>query len=432
MGEWIEIELGKLGQTFSGLSGKSKEDFGTGKPYIPYMNIFSNNKINPNALELVEISRTERQNKVKYGDIFFTTSSETLAEVGMTSVLLDNLEEAYLNSFCFGFRLFDFNTLLPEFATYLLRSKNVRHQISFNGQGSTRYNLSKTQLLKNVVLKIPTKPEQITIASILTTIDQAIEKTEKLIAKYERIKTGLMQDMLTCGIDEQGKIRSEETHEFKDSVLGRIPVEWDIVSIGNISEHIGSGVTPRGGSNVYQTSGIMLLRSQNIYPDGFRLHDVAYISETINNTMQRSELQVFDVLLNITGASIGRSTFIPEGFVRANVNQHVCAIRLFEKNLSKAKFLSEFLNSKTGQDQISKYNAGSNREGLNYAQIRGIEIPFPKDDGEFERISEKLISFSEVLDFHQADLEKLTLIKTALMQDLLTGKVRVNKLLKQS
>src|SRR5690606_29055719 len=105
MGEWKEIELGNLGQTYSGLSGKTKEDFGSGKPYIPYLNIFSNSKINPNALELVEISPTERQNRVQHGDIFFTTSSETIEEVGMTSVLLNDLGEVYLNSFCFGFRL---------------------------------------------------------------------------------------------------------------------------------------------------------------------------------------------------------------------------------------------------------------------------------------------------------------------------------------
>lgn len=430
MGEWVEIELGKLGKTFSGLSGKSKEDFGSGKPYIPYLNIFSNSRVNPNALELVQITPQERQNRVQYGDIFFTTSSETVEEVGMTSVLLNDLGEVYLNSFCFGFRLFDFDTLLPEFAVYLLRSERIRRQISFNGQGSTRYNISKLQLLKNVVLRIPNKPEQTVIANILTTIDQAIEKTEQLIAKYERIKTGLMQDLLTRGIDEQGNIRSEETHEFKDSPLGRIPKEWEVVNIGSISEHIGSGVTPKGGNSVYQSSGIMLIRSQNVYPNGFKLDDVAYISEDINNAMLRSEVYKYDVLLNITGASIGRCTYVPENFPRANVNQHVCAIRLFGKNFSKAVFLSEFLNSKSGQNQIFKYNAGSNREGLNYSQIREIEISIPKADDEFERISSFLNAHTETMKSLKSEYNKYFALKKALMQDLLTGKVCVDALMK--
>src|SRR3990167_2275381 len=106
---WNSIRVGDLGFVYSGLRSKSKSDFGQGSPFITYMNIFSNSKIDKNRFDLVNVGAGENQSKVKYGDVFFTVSSETPEEVGMSSVLLDEVDNYYLNSFCFGFRLNDFN-----------------------------------------------------------------------------------------------------------------------------------------------------------------------------------------------------------------------------------------------------------------------------------------------------------------------------------
>ncbi|WP_194578423.1 restriction endonuclease subunit S, partial [Vibrio anguillarum] len=103
-GIWKKYTLGELGDTFNGLTGKTKDDFGFGKKYIPYINIFKNSRIDVSALELVDVKEGESQSLSQYGDIFFTTSSETPDEVGMSSVLLDHVDELYLNSFCFGYR----------------------------------------------------------------------------------------------------------------------------------------------------------------------------------------------------------------------------------------------------------------------------------------------------------------------------------------
>ncbi|MBK8343985.1 MAG: restriction endonuclease subunit S [Bacteroidetes bacterium] len=210
---WVKLEsIGNLGKIFNGLSGKTKADFGEGEPYIPYVNVFKNSCIDVNEFDLVRVKKGEHQNKVLYGDLIFTTSSETIEEVGMTSVYLDKVNSYYLNSFCFCFRLNDFNTLLPEFARYLFRSNTVRYSITLLGQGSTRYNLSKTRLLTELKILIPkTTLEQQSIADILSKTDQAITNTEALIAKYSRIKTGLMQDLLTNGIgnDEFELVRTD-------------------------------------------------------------------------------------------------------------------------------------------------------------------------------------------------------------------------------
>ncbi|WP_155937391.1 restriction endonuclease subunit S, partial [Methanoculleus sp. MH98A] len=183
--------------------------------------------------------------------------------------------------------------------------------------------LNKAKLQK-LLLRLPPAEEQRRIAAVLSTIDEAIEKTEALIDKLRQVKAGLMQDLLTKGIDEEGRVRSEETHAFKDSEIGRVPVEWEISSIGQVATFVGSGITPSGGSRVYKANGIPFLRSQNIHVGGLRLDNVACIDEKIHNSMQRTKLQPYDVLLNITGASIGRCTFVPQDFGEGNVNQHVC------------------------------------------------------------------------------------------------------------
>jgi type I restriction enzyme S subunit len=273
--------------------------------------------------------------------------------------------------------------------------------------------------------------EQTQIATIISKVDEAIAQTEQLIAKYSRIKTGLMQDLLTKGFDENGNIRTELTHEFKDSPLGRIPKEWECLTIKEIAERLRSGVTPKGGSDVYEKEGVLLIRSQNVYSYGFKLEDVAYINEEINNRMLGSQLKEFDVLLNITGASIGRATYVPEGFPRANVNQHVCAIRLKKADVNNAIFLSSYLNSINGQNQIYQNIAGSNREGINYTQIKEINVPFFNNDFELEKFSEMVTKSNERINSEIKTLSKLQSLKTGLMQDLLSGKVRVNNLMKE-
>ena len=125
-GEWKSVKLGDVGDTFSGLSGKSKEDFGSGSPYIPYMNIFSNTVIDLTYLDYVRIIENERQNKVEYGDIFFTVSSETPEEVGMSSVLLEKIDILYLNSFCFGYRFENKRIYDLRFIAFYLRCADFR------------------------------------------------------------------------------------------------------------------------------------------------------------------------------------------------------------------------------------------------------------------------------------------------------------------
>lgn len=192
--EWEEKRLDEIGHTYNGLTGKSKEDFGAGKLYIQYMQIFSSSKIDVNKFGLVAIDENDNQNKAQKGDVFFTTSSETPNEIGTASVLLEHVEEVYLNSFCFGFRPNSILELIPEFAQFLFRSAQVRKQIVRLAQGSTRYNMSKVEFMKQTIM-LPTPNEQQKIASFLSAIDNKIEKANSQINFMKNWKKGLLQQM---------------------------------------------------------------------------------------------------------------------------------------------------------------------------------------------------------------------------------------------
>ena len=192
--EWEEKKLGQIGQTYNGLTGKTKENFGQGKPYIQYKQIFDDSKIDILRFEYVEIGENESHNKVLFGDIFFTVSSETPDEIGTASVLLDKVDELYLNSFCFGYRPISFEILSPFFARYLFRSENFRSNIVKLAQGSTRYNMSKVQLMKLEIL-LPNSAEQNKIANFLSALDEKINHCSAQIEKTEHWKKGLLQQM---------------------------------------------------------------------------------------------------------------------------------------------------------------------------------------------------------------------------------------------
>ena len=199
--EWETKTLGEIGSTYNGLSGKTKDDFGSGFPYITYKSVFDNSRVDINRVEYVKVfissnveDKSEKQNKVEYGDIFFTVSSETPTEVGMSSVLLDEIDNCYLNSFCFGYRLNDKVSFNPKFFQHYLRSSEMRKCISILAQGSTRYNISASNMM-NLEIIVPSSEEQTKIATFLSSLDDKIAHLQQQLTSYRQFKKALLQQM---------------------------------------------------------------------------------------------------------------------------------------------------------------------------------------------------------------------------------------------
>lgn len=188
---WKQCKLGDVGQTYTGLSGKSKEDFGHGKArFVTYMNIYSNPVSDLNMVEPIEID--ERQNEVQYGDAFFTTSSETPEEVGMASVWTGDEKHTYLNSFCFGYR--PISKINPYYLAYMLNSQSLRRKIVILAQGISRYNISKKSVME-IPASLPSAEEQNRIGLIFKDLDQSITLYEHKLELLKRLKSSLLQNM---------------------------------------------------------------------------------------------------------------------------------------------------------------------------------------------------------------------------------------------
>lgn len=182
-----------LGHSYSGLSGKSAEDFGSGKPFITYLNVYSNSVVNENDYQYVRISDGEKQNVVKYGDVLFTLSSETPEEVGIGSIYLGK-SDVYLNSFCFGIHITDTKVAFPPYLSYYVSSTPFRKFIYPYAQGSTRFNLCKADFEK-ARIKIPSLENQKRIYFILSHIASKVKTETKLLDLFRLQKQSLLRQM---------------------------------------------------------------------------------------------------------------------------------------------------------------------------------------------------------------------------------------------
>lgn len=189
----VMTSFAELGTSYSGLSGKSAQDFGSGKPFITYLNVYSNNIINKNDFQYVAIKDGEKQNIVEYGDVLFTLSSETPNEVGIGSVFLGK-EKVYLNSFCFGIHITNMEEAFPPYLSYYVSSTAFRKFIYPYAQGSTRFNLCKADFEK-ASIKLPTLENQKRIYSILSHIDNKIITESQMLDLYNSQKQYLLRQM---------------------------------------------------------------------------------------------------------------------------------------------------------------------------------------------------------------------------------------------
>lgn len=311
----------------------------------------------------------------------------------------------------------------PEFTYYnvLFNIDKVKNL----GEGTTFAEISKTAL-STVELSFPTSlPEQTKIAEILSTVDRAIEQTEALIAKQQRIKTGLMLDLLTRGIDEHGNIRSEQTHEFRDSPLGSIPVEWDVKPIEQKLEHI---IDYRGRTPKKVVAGIPLLTAKNVRDGYLSDEPCEFIAEeNYDKWMTRGIPECGDVMFT-TEAPMGNVARVPDHKIA--LAQRVLTLSSKRSELTN-EYLFWILHWSNSHKRLEALTSGSTVVGIKQSVFRKVLFQFPKVD-EQKEIAKTLDSHEKIIVSEKRKLKKLRSLKTALMQDLLTGKKRVTALLNET
>ncbi|HWB27622.1 MAG TPA: restriction endonuclease subunit S [Chitinophagaceae bacterium] len=290
-------------------------------------------------------------------------------------------------------------------------------------QGSAQGIINKT-ILAGIKVPLPSIKEQTKIAQYLdhqtSIIDQLILQKEKLIELLKEKKQAVINEAVTTGLNPNAKMK-ESSLEW----LGAIPQAWNLVQIRHLNTKVGSGVTPKGGAEVYTEEGVIFIRSQNVHFDGLRLDDVVRIDLDTHEKMTGSKVQFKDVLLNITGASIGRCCVV-DIHEEMNVNQHVCIIRPTQRVLPE--YLNLVLQSNIGQVQIKLGTTGGNREGLTFEAIKEFTIPLPELTEQQEilhKVQSSLKRYYELENLNSIQINKLKEYCQSIIAEAVTGNIDV-------
>lgn len=384
------MTLSELGKTFPGLTGKNKEHFGKGAPFVTYMNVYANTQINAAEYGYVDVESTENQNSLEYGDILFTISSETPNEVGMASVFLEKPKnKVYLNSFCFGFRLYKQEHFSPQFAKYYFRTNQFRKKMTLIAQGSTRFNLSKKLFLTTSV-EIPSINEQNKIISILNTWDHAIQKLTEKIEKKKSIQKDLYQRLLS------GKKR---LNGFSD--------KWKKIPLHEVCK-ITMGQSPKSSEYNEEKRGLPLIQGNN---DIKNRKTVARIWTTeITKTAKQG-----DIIMTVR-APVG---LVATAVDNLCIGRGVCAIQATAVDKT---FLLKFLESL--ENGWKRFEQGSTFTAVNSTDIKNLLISIPSSESEQAAIANIFTSAEEEIKLLQQKLKLLKEQKQYLLNNLITGKIR--------
>lgn len=292
---------------------------------------------------------------------------------------------------------------------------------------------SRLRLYPDVFLRLetclPPPNEQQAIVRFLdykcAQINKFIQKKKRLIELLKEQKQAIINQAVTRGLDPNVRLKPSGVEW-----LGDIPKHWEIQRLRFIGAKFGSGVTPKGGASVYSKNGIPFLRSQNIHFDGLMLQDVVYINENIHQFMLNTHVKPNDVLLNITGASIGRVCCVPAEFKAGNVNQHVCIIRP-KLNIINPEYLAKYLSCSSIQKEIVIGQNGASREGLTLKTIKSIPIVLPPLNEQLEIVhycSNELEEINALIKKLTQQIELVQEYRTRLISDVVTGQIDVRNI----
>ena len=416
------------------VSNVDKKFYASEKPVklCNYMDVHTNEYVKDN-IQFIEASATPaeiEQFSLNRGDVIITKDSETPDDIGIPAVITEKI-----NDLVCGYNLAlirpNQEYLDPVYLAKQLCTSDIVRYFAVKASGSTRFGLS-IGAIETIEIPTPPKPEQTKIAEILQTVDRAIEQTEVLIAKQQCIKTGLMQDLLTRGIDEHGNLRSEQTHEFKDSSLGRIPVEWEVVLLSYFVKRLDAGISVNSDDKPCGSGQIGVLKTSALNKGDFLPEQNKTVLQIEENRVRVSPTANTILISRMnTPDLVGESGFVDKNYPHLFSPDRIW-MTIFQDGKEKvARWLFFVMTSPHARSYITLNAKGTSGSMKNLPKASIFKMPLraPTDPEEQQQIARLLECQNIQIGQMRQSLEKLRSLKTALVQDLLTGKVRVTPLL---
>ena len=381
---WEQRKLGEMGQTYTGLSGKTKDDFGHGRArFVTYMNVFSNPISNPEMTEPIEID--PKQNEVEVGDVFFTTSSETPEEVGMSSILLEKRGKTYLNSFCFGFRPSE--RIDSYYLAYMLRSESARAKITLLAQGISRYNISKNKVME-IAVSLPSLDEQKMIGQYFSQLDNLITLHQRKFEKLTNVKKSMLEKMFPQNGSSYPEIRFKGfTDPWEQRKFEEIAVRSSVICSDDTLprveyEDIVSG-TGRLNKDIYAKQSIK---------SGIAFHQGDVLYGKLRPYLQNWLLPTFD------GLAVGD-------------------FWVLQPQNADSSFLYRLIQSRQF-DEVANQSTGTKMPRADWKLVSKTVFSIPSNISEQAAIGTYFTALDSLITLHQRELEKLQNIKKSMLEKM--------------
>ena len=371
-----------------------------------------------------EHARFLRRHEVRGEDVLVASLGDENHPFGRACVYPSTLHPGIVKADCFRLRL-SLSAAAPGFVARALNCEALRHPLRGLAQGVTRDRVNLGNLLRFEV-SLPPLPEQRQIATILDTIDDAIRKTEQVIAKVQQVKQGLLHDLFTGGIDNNGESRDPQRHpeRFKDSALGRIPREWEVAQFRQLCSSSAFG--PRFSSEYYaEDGGVATLRTTDMDDDGNIELSAMPRADIALTSFASHLLEPHDLLISRSG-TCGIAAVFPGFHLPVVPGAFLIRFRLLDPSLSS--LYRRYFNSDIGKPKLARLAVGGVQKNIKGSEVLALGVP-RVPPAEAQAICAVLKANEDATNTKKDEVSKLRLLKQGLMEDLLTGRVRVTKLL---
>lgn len=414
--------LGDIYDFSSGLS-KSRSEFGFGYPFVTFKDVFYNYFIPSKLSELANTTVKEREKcSVKRGDVFLTRTSETLHELGQSSVALKDYPDATFNGFTKRLRPNRKVEIYPEYIGYYFRSPNFRAEVTSMAVMTTRASLNN-EIMSKLRVKLPSLEEQRAIANILKSLDDKIEVNNKINQKLEEMAQAIFKQWF---IDfdfpnKEGKPYKSSGGEMVESEIGMIPKGWNKYTIGDYCK-VRSGYAFK--SKWWSDEGVGVIKIKDIEEKTIDLTQLSKVNQEYTNKATEFEVVSGDLLIAMTGATVGKFGLVPKSKEKLFVNQRVGKFFLGEDPLKKLPFIFCSLNQSHVNSSIINIAQGSAQPNISASEIESI-FTVNTDEQTIEKFNSFIYPVFKAYVQNIYEQSKLTKLRDTLLPKLMSGEIRV-------